>query len=301
MKNAAKTLPVTRLFLTIGLLICLGSLAAAEDLPVNLAARAKVSASSQFSRGYRPAMAINNVIPSEFTQDQDWAVQNAQTGWFMLEWDQPIEAAQIIYYARVTSPLVECFKAYEVYLNDAGTAAVTGMLEHRHGAQMINFPKQTVTKIRLVFLSSHPDSPNPGAAEIAVYGTPVTGKQLSDMRTPPEEKTPEAKALRQELLAGELGFSELLLVKRKPLNISHVYVYHVEGFRPGGGLYRFTPNENGGELVCIFDAGDGMITTADLSYDGREVVFAMRRGGLVASNPVAHIEDISRHEDEQSN
>ena len=94
----------------------------------------------------------------------------------------------------------------------------------------------------------------------------------------------------------------MLLVKRQPLNISHVYVYHVEGYRPGGGLYVFSPSEEGGEMECIFDAGkDGMITTADISYDGREVVFAMRRGGLVASRPVAHIEDISRYQEEASN
>ena len=305
MKNAANKSSASVFLLSVwlatGLLVCLGNLTSADELPLNLASTAKVSASSQFSHGYRPAMAVNNVFPSEFTQDQDWAVKNTQTGWYALQWRQPVVAAQIIYYARVTSPLLECFKDYEVYLNDASTPVTKGTLEHRHGPQIINFPKQTVTKIRLVFLSSHPDSPNPGAAEIAVYGTPVTAKQLSDMRTPPEEKTPEARALRRELLAGKLGFNEILLVKRKPLNISHVYVYHVEGFRPGGGLYRFTPNDKGGELVCIFDAGDGMITTADLSYDGREVVFAMRRGGLVASNPVAHIEDISRHEDEKSN
>jgi hypothetical protein len=78
-----------------------------------------------------------------------------------------------------------------------------------------------------------------------------------------------------------------LVVQRKPLDISHVYVYHVEGFRPGGGLYIFTPDEAGGQLRRIFDAGEGMITTADLSYDGREVVFALRRGGHIASNPIA--------------
>ena len=110
-----------------------------------------------------------------------------------------------------------------------------------------------------------------------------------------------APALRRELLEGKLGFKDVLLVKRKPLNISHVYVYHVEGFRPGGGLYIFSPNEAGGDLKCIFDAGEGMITTADLSYDGTEVVFALRRGGHIGSNPVAHIEDISCYKDEESN
>lgn len=272
-----------------------------EDMPANLAPKAKVSASSQFSDSYRPEMAVSGVVPSEFQEDNDWAVRGTQQGTFTLAWDQPVDAGQIVYYARVTSPLLECFKDYEVYLDDAQRPVVSGKLEHRRGPQLIDFPSQQVKKIRIEFLSSHPDSPNPGAAEIAVYASPVTAKQLAELRIPPEEKTPEALALRQDLLDGKFGFHDILLVKRKPLNISHVYVYHVEGFRPGGGLYVFSPNDAGGELKCIFDAGEGMITTADLSYDGRQVVFALRRGGHEASRPVSHIEDISRYEDESSN
>jgi len=272
----------------------------AEAVPENLAPRAKVSASSQFSDQYRPQMAVSGVIPSEFNQDGDWATKAKQNAEFTLRWDKPVEAAQIVYYARVTSPLLECFKDYEVYLNDAAKPAVRGTLEHRRGPQMIDFPKQTVTRIRIKFLSSHPTSPNPGAAEIAVFASRVTKKQLAAMRIPPQEKTPEAQALRKALTDGDLGFTDILVVKRKPLNISHVYVYHVEGFRPGGGLYIFSPARE--ELKCIYDAGkDGMITTADLDYDGKRIVFALRRGGHVGSNPVAHIEDISRYEDEKSN
>ena len=273
----------------------------AEEMPVNLASLAKVSASSVFNSRYRAEMAISGVVPSDFQQDQDWAVRATQKGWFKLEWAKPVEAAQIIYYARVTSPLMECFKDYEVYLDDGEKPVVTGRLEHRRGGQMIEFPKQKVTSVRIEFLSSYPESPNPGAAEIAVYSSPVSEKLLAEMRIPPEEKTAEARALRRELFDGKLGFKDILVVKRKPLNISHVYVYHVEGFRPGGGLYVVTPTEEGSEEKCIFDAGDGMITTADLSYDGKEVVFALRRGGHVGSNPVAHIEDISRYEDEEAN
>jgi hypothetical protein len=273
----------------------------AAEVPDNLAVRARVSASSHHSAAYRPEMAINGVIPSEFNQDQDWAVRSTQTGHFALEWDEPMNVAQIVYYARVTSPLLECFKDYEVYFDEAKEPVVAGTFEHRRGPQRISLPKQRVRKIRLEFLSSHPDSPNPGAAEIAVYSEPLTERQLTEMRIPPDEKTPAALALRQEVLDGKLGFRTMLLVKRKPLNISHVYVYHVEGFRPGGGLFLFTPNDEGGEMQCIFDAGEGMITTADLSYDGREIVFALRQGGHVASNPVAHIEDISRYDDEEAN
>lgn len=276
-------------------------MALAEEIPENLAPAAKVSASSQFSDRFRPEMAVSGVVPLEFQQDDDWAVRGTDKGHFTLEWDEPIEATQIIYYARVTSRLLECFKDYEVYLNGDEKPVVRGTLEHRRGPQLIQFPKQEVTSMRLEFLSSYPNSPNPGAAEIAVYASPLSKRHLADMRTPPQERTPAARALRRELLEGTLGFKDILVVKRRPLDISHVYVYHVEGYRPGGGLYILSPDEEEGELRCIFDAGEGMITTADLSYDGREVVFALRRGGHVGSNPVAHIEDISCYADEASN
>jgi hypothetical protein len=276
--------------------------ASGGDEPRNLAPSARVSASSQFNEAYRPEMAVTGVFPSEFQREgRDWAVRGTQSGWFELQWDEAVEAAQIIYHARTTSPLLECFKDYQVFVNEAPAPVAVGKLEHRRGPQRIEFPRQWARKLRIEFLSSHPDSPNPGAAAIAVYRSPMSDAELAEMRTPPEEKTPEALALRRDLIEGRLGFSEILLVQRKPLDISHVYVYHVEGFRPGGGLHIFTPDEHGGKLRRIFDAGEGMITTADLSYDGREIVFALRRGGHIASNPIAHIEDISQYPDEQHN
>jgi len=117
----------------------------------------------------------------------------------------------------------------------------------------------------------------------------------------PTIATPEEKRLWADLLGGRWGFRDILLVQRHPLELSHVYVYHVEGYCPGGGLYIYSPDENGGRLKCIFDSSEGMITSADLSYDGREIVFAWRRGGLIRSNPFGFQEDISRCADEKAN
>jgi len=150
--------------------------------------------------------------------------------------------------------------------------------------------------------TARPVSASDPTANLAPKARVSASSQFSEeLLTPPEEKTPKAHALRRDLVEGRFGFRDILLVQRKPLEISHVYVYHVEGFRPGGGLYIFTPDETGGQLRRIFDAGEGMITTADLSYDGREIVFAWRRGGHVASNPVGHVEDISQNPDEKHN
>ena len=83
------------------------------------------------------------------------ALRGTQQGWFDLQWDQPVDVAQIIYYARVTSPLLECFKNYAVYLNGEEKPATPGTLERRRGPQSISVPKQRVTKIRIQFFSAY--------------------------------------------------------------------------------------------------------------------------------------------------
>ncbi len=268
--------------------------------PENLAPRAKVSANSEYSADYLAKWAVDGKIPAPCCKQDGrraWCVRGAdtkQTGEFTLTWEKPTEVAEIVYFGRTGQIMEECFKDYEVYFDDAAEPVVRGVLEMRHGAQRIRVPRTAVGKIRIAFLSAYTNRTNPGASEIAVFGSSPTQKQILEMTIPPEERTPEAIALQGDLLAGRLGFRDILLVKRHPLNISHVYVYHVEGFQKGGGLYVFTPDGQGGKLRCLVDSTDAMIATADLSYDGKEVVFAWKRGGLEQCSPIAHIEDIDR-------
>lgn len=171
-----------------GLLVVPAARSPAEGLPENLAVKARASASSQFNDSYRPQMAVRGVLPSDVQSDgTDWAARGTQNGWFELQWKEPVEAAQILYYARTTSPLLECFKDYAVYLNGEAQPAVRGTLEHRRGPQKIAVPKRRVTRLRIEFLSSHPGAINPGAGEIAVYPEPVTDAELEAMSIPPEE------------------------------------------------------------------------------------------------------------------
>ncbi len=72
--------------------------------------------------------------------------------------------------------------------------------------------------------------------------------------------------------------TSLLAMQRHEIDSSHVYTYHNEGFRPGGGLYRI-PVEDGlpAEPVELVASPNGQILDCDLSYDGRTVLFAWRR------------------------
>jgi hypothetical protein len=70
---------------------------------------------------------------------------------------------------------------------------------------------------------------------------------------------------------------KLLVIKRHEIQASHVYTYHYEGFRAGGGLYLFdarNPEQEPRELVT---SPTGQILDCDLSYDGGTILFSWRR------------------------
>jgi hypothetical protein len=77
------------------------------------------------------------------------------------------------------------------------------------------------------------------------------------------------------LRKGKLGFESLVLIKRRPLNPSHVYTYHVEGLGQGGGLYRLNVTDD--TLTSLVDAAEGVILDCQVSYDGKQILFSWKR------------------------
>lgn len=267
----------------------------AAVLPENLAVRAVVSASAQYSAEYAPRFAVDGRIaePETFADPgQAWCAPMKAGGApleFKLEWPRAETVAEIVYFGRTGALMSECFKDYEVFLDDDPQPAVKGTFAMEHGPQRVPVAPRPVKTIRLRFLSCH-GGPNPGAAEIAVYASRPADEQLAKL-CGGESGSHE---LRDRLLAGGLGFGEILVVKRHPLSTSHVYTYHAEGFRPGGGLYVFSPAT--GKLRQLVDAGAGEIIDGDLSYDGREAVFSWKRKGKpqgsIAHLPGKHCTDL---------
>ena len=75
----------------------------------NLAPQAKVSANSEYSEQYLARFAVDGVIPAAGSGGADlshaWCVRNdvAQNyGEFILEWETPIEVAEINYWGRTS-------------------------------------------------------------------------------------------------------------------------------------------------------------------------------------------------------
>ena len=285
-----KTLPVSH-FYSYGFfaLLCLltGSLHAQENIGIeNLALKAKVTANSEYSGQYLARFAVDGVIPDSGSGGADlshaWCVRNDTAnnyGEFILEWSEPIEVAEIDYWGRTSFFLSECWKDFQVFLDDQKEYAAKGTFEMKHGPQPIVFPKQKVKKIKLVFLNAY-GGPNPGAAEIMVFSDPLSKEQHKKLfRGNTPDSIAEIDAPAQDYLLR--GLDKLIAIKRFEINCSHVYTYHYEGFRAGGGLYLFdaetlkkNPNAEGKLLV---NTPAGQILNADLSYDGKTILFSWRQ------------------------
>ena len=269
---------------------------AGQPEPENLAPKAKVTASDEYSERYLARFAVDGIVPPPLCGNDAgaaWVVRGKASkfqGWFALEWDKPVEVAEIVYYARAAQALEECFKDYEVYLDDALQPIVRGAFRMTGDPQRIKIPQSTARKVTLKFLTAHTSRYNPGASQIAVYSSSPSDILLLG-RT---ETSPAEQQLAQDLFDRKFGFRDILLIRRHHLKLSHVYTYHVEGYKPGGGLLVHTPSPDGGTFRELVDSPDGEIIDCDLSYDGRQVVFSWKRGGLEMARPNQMIEEVDR-------
>ncbi len=310
----------------------------------NLAPQAvSVQASSVHSERYKPAFAIDGIVPEKGgggDADRAWCVDGSkskQRASFTLEWETPITAAEIVYHGRTAFYLEECWKDYEILLDGSDRPAAKGKFQKIHGPQRISFPPTKVKTITIRFLSSY-GGPNPGASEITVYANTLSepeSKRLESLSStydrlrdfdcqalermiqslPPVQENAESRlskplvtlhkltAERERILSeiqrdpqavsnrllelvDELDqlkkavmlhdVDRMILIERHEINASHVYTYHYEGFKSGGGIYIYSPH-SGLEPQRIVDAGEGQILDCDLSYDAKMLLFSWRK------------------------
>ena len=251
-------------------------------LPENLAPKATVTANSEYSGQYLAKFVADGLIPDELGHEdvgKAWAVRgetHRQGAELTFQWPAAVTVAEILYYGRTAWFVEECWKDYEVYLDEATTPAAKGTFRMAGGPQRIRLkaPAQA-SRVRLKFLSSY-GGLNPGASEIQVFAAALPDALAAKWAQPPgmPESSPE---LAERLADGKLGFRQLILVQRHPIDSSHVYTYHVEGFRAGGGLYAYAVGKPEGALRQILASPKGQILDADVSYDGQEILFSWRQ------------------------
>jgi len=90
-----------------------------------------------------------------------------------------------------------------------------------------------------------------------------------------EEDQEQIAQLQRSILLFDVD--RLLVIKRHEITASHVYTYHYEGQKNGGGLYVFSVHEPEAEPIQLVDSTDGQILDCDLSHDGTKVLFSWRR------------------------
>ncbi|MCP4642042.1 MAG: hypothetical protein GY851_16485 [bacterium] len=268
-------------------------LAHAASDPQNLAGQASVTVSGQYNEAYGAERLRDGHIADAMSHDdagKAWCIPNAKAAGaeVVFRWPKAVPIADIVYYGRTAWEWEESFRGYEIYLGRARKPVATGRLKKGHGAQCIHLPEGARAKSLRIRFTSHYGGSNPGAAEIRVYGSRVTEAQTGPftkfaVQRPPTATDLEAvgaplafetPALMQMVAEGALGFCEILAVQRYVINSSHVYTYHCEDFRPGGGLFI---RRSDGELTRLVDAGDGQILDCDVSFDGEEILFSWRK------------------------
>ena len=275
----------------LALLLCSLAVGAESGAPSNLARLARATANSEYSESYSARYAVDGKIPGAGLQDdqlQAWCVRgdtHRQGAELRLEWTNAVTVAEVAYYGRTAWFAQECWKEYDLLAENATAPVATGTLQMGHGPQRIRLPQPIATRsLTLRFRSSY-GGLNPGASEIEVYSVPRPDSWYARFRKlepgAPEpvsdemEPSPSAE-LSECLAAGKLGFDTLLAIRRFELNPSHVYTYHVEGFRPGGSLCRIDL-KSPPAVTDLVASPEGQILDCDLSFDGREILFSWRR------------------------
>ncbi len=301
------------------------------DMPSrNLARSATASATSEHNSSYLAKFATDGKIPPSGSSSADlkaaWCVLKAKTGDaadFTLAWDQPVELAEIVYFGRTSWFMNECFKDYEIYVDDAAKPAAKGTFKMMHGPQRVPLGIGRVKRVTIKFVNSY-GGYNPGAAEIMAFAKPLTKKDFARLQRQAGSLEPwladdvDTESLRELIgwlktthgekyqdAIDDLGQLEtltrgddeenqeqiarlqravllfdvdrLLLIKRHEITASHVYTYHYEGQKNGGGLYVVSVHEPEAEPIQLVDSTEGQILDCDLSHDGTKVLFSWRR------------------------
>jgi hypothetical protein len=99
--------------------------------------------------------------------------------------------------------------------------------------------------------------------------------ELERLRRSAVENAEKLSQLQRAVLLFDVN--RLVAIKRHEITASHVYTYHYEGFKPGGGLYVFDVHNPDREPLELVTSPTGQILDCDLSYDGRLVLFSWRR------------------------
>lgn len=246
----------------------------------NLTPSASISASGRLNSNYAGKNVADGIIPAARSGKDvgsAWCVPQAQAknASVTFEWESPVAVAEVVYWGRTAFLDSENFRTCEIFLDDSATPAASITLQSGAAGQRIPLGKTvTAKKLTLRFPTNH-GGPNPGASEIAVFDSRPDDSSLAAMGGPPA--IPETLITGEKIQSGDLGFTKIVVCQRMQLSPSHVYTYHQEGLRPGGGLWVCDFSAEEVRKTMILGSPEGVILDLNLDYEGRTILFSWKR------------------------
>lgn len=260
--------------------------------PENLALRARVTADSEYNAVHAAIRVNDGKIPDPMGRNDagaSWVAQGAthrNGATLTFSWDADVTIGEVIYYGRTGFAWGEIWQSAEIYVDDVQKPVAKDRFVVAHGPQRITLESPVSARtLRVKFIGSY-GGPNPGAAEVEIYASSPPADRLIKLEKPAGYATTQAAPFLSEtespelagrLAAAQFGFNKILLIQRHHIQCSHVYTYHCEGQKNGGGLYVLDVRKK--ELTRLVDATEGQISNCDLHSDGRQVLFAWRNRG----------------------
>lgn len=259
-------------------------------LPVNLAGKAEITASSEHSDAYRAKNVADGIIPSEMGHDDTsraWCVNGSTHGNgadLSMKWSEEMTISEVVYFGRTAWQIQECWKNYSLFVDGKLEPVAEGQFKMVHGPQRILLQKPVTCRELLLKFSSSYGGSNPGASEIMVFPERLSddavrflGLSEADIKLAALESSDESKALAGRLYSGGLGFNKMVMIQRHAVNATHVYTYHQEGLIKGGGLHVLEIGADGGKMNQIVDSSEGIILDCNISYDGGSMLFSWKK------------------------
>jgi hypothetical protein len=155
--------------------------------PENLAFKAAITASTEYSGDYKAANVADGRIPAQDSKADAglaWCVNGAigsNLSALIFKWDEPVTVGEIIYYARTAWFVNECWKTCAVHVDGGREPLFTATLEMKDGPQRITLPAPVrARKLILRFTESH-GGMNPGASEVQIFSRPPSDEGLTAM------------------------------------------------------------------------------------------------------------------------
>ncbi len=308
-------------------------------MPENLACKAVITASGEFSGDYKAANVADGRIPARDSKADPglaWCVNGAKgadTAELVFAWNEPVTVGEVIYYARTAWFMNECWKNCALYADDAPEPLLTAPLEMKDGPQRITLVTPVQARKLVLRFSQSYGGMNPGASEVQIFPAPPSNEALKELarqaalrniprvdqvdpekleslrarlavqygrkyahaekdrdtlarlaaqcKDAPEGGEARAKAaaelarLQRDILLFDTD--KVVVIKRNEIVASHVYTYHYEGFKAGGGLYVASLQVDEPTLTELVTSPTGEILDCDLSYDGHTILFSWRQ------------------------